>query len=153
MVFHLIDGNDIEDGCYCPQPCHVIKFGFEYSSASLSSVGVGQSLRDHGAKVYTLQNHAALVKERMEPDIFLRVITLLTTIQKSYVGKYIDGLVQERRNSSALAMELRLYCTNPLIKCIEFRKSIVFLNYCNPHPWGIRSLFHQTSVLFFRIIN
>ena len=27
----------------------------------------------------------------------------------------IDGLVQERRNSSALAMELRLSCTNPSI--------------------------------------
>ena len=27
----------------------------------------------------------------------------------------IHGLVQERRNSSALAMELRLSCTNPLI--------------------------------------
>ena len=26
----------------------------------------------------------------------------------------IDGLVQERRNSSALALELRLSCTNPL---------------------------------------
>ena len=26
----------------------------------------------------------------------------------------IDGLVQERRNSSALAVELRLSCTNPL---------------------------------------
>ena len=28
---------------------------------------------------------------------------------------YIDGLVQERRKSSALAMELRLSCTNPSI--------------------------------------
>ena len=28
---------------------------------------------------------------------------------------YIDGLVQERRNSSALAMEWRLSCTNPSI--------------------------------------
>ena len=27
---------------------------------------------------------------------------------------YIDGLGQERRNSSALAMELSLSCTNPL---------------------------------------
>ena len=27
----------------------------------------------------------------------------------------INGLVQERRNSSALAMELRLSCINPLI--------------------------------------
>ena len=26
---------------------------------------------------------------------------------------HIDGLVQERRNSSAFAMELRLSCTNP----------------------------------------
>ena len=26
---------------------------------------------------------------------------------------YIDGLEQERRNSSALAMELRRSCTNP----------------------------------------
>ena len=30
-------------------------------------------------------------------------------------GLYIDELVQERRNSSALAMELRLSCTKPLI--------------------------------------
>ena len=28
---------------------------------------------------------------------------------------HIEGLVQERRNSSALAMELRFYCTNPMI--------------------------------------
>ena len=28
-------------------------------------------------------------------------------------SSHIDGLVQERRNSSALAMELRLSCTNP----------------------------------------
>ena len=28
---------------------------------------------------------------------------------------YIDGLVQERRQSSALAMELQLCCTNPSI--------------------------------------
>ena len=27
----------------------------------------------------------------------------------------IDGLVQNRRNSSALAMELRFFCTNPSI--------------------------------------
>ena len=29
--------------------------------------------------------------------------------------EYNDGLVQERRNSSALAMELRLSCTNSSI--------------------------------------
>ena len=32
---------------------------------------------------------------------------------------YIDGLVKERRNSSAFAMELRLSCTNPSIDKIR----------------------------------
>ena len=32
---------------------------------------------------------------------------------------YIDGLVQERLNSSALAMELHLSCTNPLVSCMK----------------------------------
>ena len=36
--------------------------------------------------------------------------------------RHIDGLVQERRNSSALAMELRLYCINPLIYIVAFVK-------------------------------
>ena len=31
----------------------------------------------------------------------------------NYIWQYIDGLVQERHNSSALAMELRLSCTKP----------------------------------------
>ena len=34
---------------------------------------------------------------------------------KSPVWVNIDGLLQERRNSSALEMELRLSCTNPTI--------------------------------------
>ena len=33
--------------------------------------------------------------------------------RNSHYKDEIDGLVQERRNSSALAMELRLSCTNP----------------------------------------
>ena len=31
------------------------------------------------------------------------------------MSKHIDGLVQERRNSNVLAMELRLSCINPSI--------------------------------------
>ena len=40
-----------------------------------------------------------------------------------------DGFVQERRNSSALAMELRLSCTNPSIyaRCLVFSKHSVIL--------------------------
>ena len=35
-------------------------------------------------------------------------------------GDHIDGLVQERRNSSALALELRLSCTNPSISRLSY---------------------------------
>ena len=41
-------------------------------------------------------------------------ITLTCDVPVRY-RLYIDGLVQERRNSIALAMELRLSCTNPSI--------------------------------------
>ena len=37
---------------------------------------------------------------------------------------HIDGLVQERRNSSALAMELRLSCTNPSICRTELHSEL-----------------------------
>ena len=40
---------------------------------------------------------------------------------------HIDGSVQDRRNSSALAMELRLSCTEPLIwyRCFRIRPVVV----------------------------
>ena len=36
-------------------------------------------------------------------------------VNKSNWLSYIDGLVQERRNSSVLTIDLRLSCTNPSI--------------------------------------
>ena len=53
------------------------------------------------------------------------VIWDLHKISRSKQGQcnskqYIDGLVQERRNSSVLAMELRLSCTNPSISANEY---------------------------------
>ena len=44
-------------------------------------------------------------------------------------GWYIDGLVQERRKSSALAMELRLSCTNPSI-CTKTNTYFRGVNQC-----------------------
>ena len=53
------------------------------------------------------------------------------------VYMYIDGLVQERHNSSALAMELSLSCINPLI-CSSFsvfhRELNIELNLMNMQP-------------------
>ena len=45
----------------------------------------------------------------------------------------IDGLVQERRNSSALAMELRLSCTKPSIWYVRLPEGGHLL--CGPY-WG-----------------
>ena len=44
---------------------------------------------------------------------------------------YTDGLVQEKRNSGALAMELRLSCTNPSI-CIMCIHNITFHDHLYP---------------------
>ena len=41
--------------------------------------------------------------------------SVISTAKTDPISWHIDGLVQERRNSSALAMGLRLSCTNPLI--------------------------------------
>ena len=50
----------------------------------------------------------------------------------SIYRQYIDGLVQERRNSSAFAMELRLSCINPSIlfkiqRCVSISISQEFI--------------------------
>ena len=43
----------------------------------------------------------------------LGILTIMTISSQLPFHEYIDGLVQERRNSIALAMVLRLSCTNP----------------------------------------
>ena len=46
----------------------------------------------------------------------------------------IDGLMQERCNSSALAMELRLSCTNPSTWSWPFKKPVVEAELTCPWP-------------------
>ena len=41
---------------------------------------------------------------------------------------YINGLVLERRNSSAFAMELRLSCTDPSISTVVYPETTLVLN-------------------------
>ena len=47
-----------------------------------------------------------------------RLVRLLSLINDFRLMHEIDELVQERRNSSALALELRLSCTKPLKYCM-----------------------------------
>ena len=50
----------------------------------------------------------------MHVDFILRSIKYIHIFNNcSELRYHIDGLVQERRNSIANALELRLYCTNP----------------------------------------
>ena len=49
--------------------------------------------------------------ESIVPNFILAVLYGVVILH----WEYIDGLVQKRRNSSALALKLRLSCTNPLI--------------------------------------
>ena len=72
-----------------------------------------------------------------------------------YVLDYIDGLVQERRNSSALAMELRLSCTNPSIwtcySCTLYSTHSWLQRYISlalfhwPDCWGWQSFWHSSA--------
>ena len=76
---------------------------------------------------------------------------------------YIDKLVQERHNSSELAMEFRLSCTNPLIWCPQdgvidigehsFRFWLVAwwhetISWTNADELSIRPIRKQTAVKF-----
>ena len=49
--------------------------------------------------------------------------TVCQCLRMNCTCHYIDGLVQERRNSSALAMELCLACTNPPV-CLWWKNRI-----------------------------
>ena len=73
---------------------------------------------------------------------------------------YIDGLVQGRRNSCALAMTLRLSCTNPSIcsfsawdfghvniNCFYFRNQNFRLVADHPNPISDRGYWHQWRLL------
>ena len=59
-----------------------------------------------------------------------------------FIEAYIDGLVQEKSNSSALAMELRLSCTNPSI--YEW-----YIFPCGLCPW-VNPRIHSDSDMFIR---
>ena len=73
---------------------------------------------------------------------------------------YSDGLVQERRNSSAIAMELRLSCTNPSIWVSDadhhwFRYWLVTCSMPSYHLkwWWLIVLFGPSGINFSEICS
>ena len=65
--------------------------------------------------------------------------------KRDQIDDQIDGLVQERRNSSALAMELRLSCTNPS-RYIPWPHGGLKMG----QVWGFRTL---TEKVFIQVIS
>ena len=63
-------------------------------------------------------------------------------IHKVFFARYIDALVQERRNSNALAMELHLSCTDPLLYIIAFHHVSELIS-----PWKPRVIMSTLSSL------
>ena len=72
-----------------------------------------------------------------------RAIGRLLGVHLEKTGRDIDGLVQKRRNTSALALGFRLSCTNPSIYrvCTVHRKSVQTLDAC----------FHTFSLYYLNI--
>ena len=73
----------------------------------------------------------------------------LSLIEVFYFYIYhINELVQERHNSSVLAMELRLSGTYPAIYCFDFRKSIALksIDLILVNCWQFRLLNKQKQV-------
>ena len=58
-------------------------------------------------------------------------ITLFSECQSLLLRQYIDGLVQERRNSSAMRMELCLSCTKPSICLLDSENCGFSLQSCH----------------------
>ena len=56
-----------------------------------------------------------VVPATLEDVSMTEPLTINSTWQPYRVSDHVDGLVQERRNSIANALELRLSCTNPSI--------------------------------------
>ena len=106
ICFHSCCVTVMYVSCLCLQDCYSVYQAVEKIPHLL------ESLETHEGP------HLSLLQEVFCKPVKVRVTHV----------PHIDVLVQERRNSSALAMELRLSCTNPLIYNIFFPKNIACLS-------------------------
>ena len=83
--------------------------------------------------------------------LFFKIIKTLFTYQIPH--SHFDGLVQERHNSSALAMELRLSCINPSIwqsQGVTAAQQLLICHYGSTRlrPWFIQKSANEIQRLF-----
>ena len=95
------------------------------NSCGLEETKVRDIMRDVGAAVEYLHKNKIIHRDLKPENVLMKEednrvsglwvtpkYTVLLLLEFAY---HFDGSVQERRNSSALAMELHLSCSNPLI--------------------------------------
>ena len=105
-----------------------IQWKIGFSMTPLLGIILVQNVSHATMLSYHEQNYIAITSSQFwwEQNYIFRQIWI--TMEKSFVKwapdqsgnssrHHIDALVQERRNSIAKALELRLSCTNPLICC------------------------------------
>ena len=92
-------------------------FGFQYSKTFLIWLLVTFKYSPVAGcyyhQLYFVKYTAAWICRQVSRCVISNYIIQLSSSSK--LPWYSDGLMQERCNSSALALELRLSCTNPLI--------------------------------------
>ena len=103
---------------------------FLFAHDSVKLVSISRDMRRNKANsIYSLKlwdvtkEINTIIARPWEPK---QSVTLVHTSFPLCIHVYINGLVQERRNSSALAMELRLSCTNPSIWYIKCQSMSLF---------------------------
>ena len=73
------------------------------------------TLQSHfNAIMMLLRHHILAENDKISVKIIGLMLSVSTNASLDLIH-HVDGLVQERRNSSALAMELRLSCIIPLM--------------------------------------
>ena len=87
---------------YAKDPCFILQLISKYCSM-LGLNSSTFSVKLHLNTLHRIGDHFVYVPSQWE-----------TTLQCNIVFHWLDGLVQERRNSIANALELHLSCTNPL---------------------------------------
>ena len=98
-------------------PVHLTKL-FSHKVLLVTIVSEDKYFRTHTTHIYTIKQilHLIIFSSTYRDQCIQKFY--LAWLLKFCIFKYrlyIDGLVQKRRNSSALAMELRLSCTIPSI--------------------------------------
>ena len=77
------------------------------------------------ASIYMMDAVIAKVQVSLDDCLTKSMVSRLMGLWGRRSGQYVDGLVQERRNSIANALDLRLSCTNPSMWDVDLDATVL----------------------------